>query len=357
MTSSNNKQTSLILPCVGRSSRFPGMRPKWSLTCPSGNLMIQESIYCLNLANISDIYLSFCNDHLKDINIQQVLSDIEKTTGKRTILTTFKEYTRNQPETVYQTLMMNDFADDEPFVVKDCDNLFSFSPQKENVVCVSAVLSGVNAANKSYVFCDKNGKIEKVIEKKDVSSMFCVGGYSFERAGSFLSSYEDLMGEENLFISDVISDIILKNRGEFEPRFVSNYTDLGTLDDYQKYCRDFQTIFIDLDGCLVENGGEYFDPLWGESEKLPTNVALLNELYDGGKTHIIITTARKSTFKEQTLLQLEKHGIKYHRILFDLPHAQRLLINDFATTNAFPTAKAINLRRNADDLIDLLNNE
>ena len=35
---------SLILPCAGSSTRFPNMKPKWLLTAPSGNLMIQEAL-------------------------------------------------------------------------------------------------------------------------------------------------------------------------------------------------------------------------------------------------------------------------------------------------------------------------
>jgi hypothetical protein len=34
----------------------------------------------------------------------------------------------------------------------------------------------------------------------------------------------------------------------------------------------------------------------------------------------------------------------------DLPHAKRILINDFAPTNPYPTAVAINLERNSSNL-------
>ena len=34
----------LLLPIAGRSSRFPNMKPKWLLTHPNGNFMIDESI-------------------------------------------------------------------------------------------------------------------------------------------------------------------------------------------------------------------------------------------------------------------------------------------------------------------------
>ena len=46
----------LILPAAGKSSRFPGMRPKWLLTHPNGNLMIVEAIKGINFTNIDSIY-------------------------------------------------------------------------------------------------------------------------------------------------------------------------------------------------------------------------------------------------------------------------------------------------------------
>ena len=35
---------SLIIPVAGKSSRYPGMRPKWLLTMPDGKLMLEKSI-------------------------------------------------------------------------------------------------------------------------------------------------------------------------------------------------------------------------------------------------------------------------------------------------------------------------
>lgn len=40
---------SLIIPCGGKSSRFPNMRPKWLLTHPDGQLMIQKAVNCMPL--------------------------------------------------------------------------------------------------------------------------------------------------------------------------------------------------------------------------------------------------------------------------------------------------------------------
>ena len=42
--------STLIIPCAGRSTRFPNSRPKWSLTHPYGDLMFIQSIKGLDLS-------------------------------------------------------------------------------------------------------------------------------------------------------------------------------------------------------------------------------------------------------------------------------------------------------------------
>ena len=32
----------LLIPCAGKSNRFPNMKPKWMLTHPDGKLMIEK---------------------------------------------------------------------------------------------------------------------------------------------------------------------------------------------------------------------------------------------------------------------------------------------------------------------------
>ena len=39
----------VIVPCAGKSSHFPNMRPKWMLTHPDGNMMVKEAIEGLNI--------------------------------------------------------------------------------------------------------------------------------------------------------------------------------------------------------------------------------------------------------------------------------------------------------------------
>lgn len=46
------------------------------------------------------------------------------------------------------------------------------------------------------------------------------------------------------------------------------------------------------------------------------------------KDHIVLITARPKYLKKHTIRFLEKHGIRFDDILFDLPNGERIIIND-----------------------------
>ena len=52
--------------------------------------------------------------------------------------------------------------------------------------------------------------------------------------------------------------------------------------------------------------------------------------------------------------QLEECGVCYDQILFGMLHAERVVVNDFADTNPYPAALAVNVGRNRDDLAESL---
>ena len=56
----------LILPVAGRSSRFPGMRPKWLLTMPDGKTMLQKSVEKINLAAYDRIVVVCLKEHVDE---------------------------------------------------------------------------------------------------------------------------------------------------------------------------------------------------------------------------------------------------------------------------------------------------
>ena len=47
----------------------------------------------------------------------------------------------------------------------------------------------------------------------------------------------------------------------------------------------------------------------------------------------------------------------YDHIVFGMFHAQRVLVNDYARTNPFPSACAINVKRDGDELPEMLGAE
>ena len=348
--------STLIMPCAGKSSRFNKTRPKWMLTHPNGNLMVMESIYGLDLTNVSKILIAVVKDHIQEhkINLRTVQEAIEIQTLTEVEFVMLNTFTKSQSDTVFQTLLHTDTTG--PIFIKDCDNYFNTIVTNGNSVCISKLELGINAVNKSYVTTNKYGSISGIVEKQVISDKFCVGGYSFEDAAIFKRAFEqvteiDNINKKEIYISHIIEWLLL-NGINFEPQLVNNYSDWGTAEDWGKYRSQFRTLFIDLDGTLVYNSSEYFEPTLGSSDGLIDNINKINSLYDAGKTKIIITTSRKES--PETFQQLERLGIKYHQILFNLPHAQRVLINDYSATNPYPSAVAICLKRNDNNLGDLL---
>ena len=52
----------IIVPCEGKSKRFPEMRPKWMLNHPDGDLMVTKAIKGLN-AKPEDIIITILKEH------------------------------------------------------------------------------------------------------------------------------------------------------------------------------------------------------------------------------------------------------------------------------------------------------
>lgn len=349
----------LILPCAGKSSRFPNMRPKWSLTHPNGNLMIIEAIKGLNLNKFNHVYMVILKEHLNNFVTMDGLfkAFLNINIRNKIKIIALNNPTKNQPETVYQ--LIKKFENVNPIkgaiYIKDCDNYFETELSSENEISISDLndLDMVCAKNKSYVISDENDFISTIVEKQVISSTFCCGGYSFNNVNEFVKYYELLSNEKELYISHIIYKMMLDGI-KFKINKTKNYIDWGTLADWTAYKSDYRVLLIDMDGILVKNSGEYFSPAWGDTDGIENNIKYLNELYDGGKTQIIITTARKEKYKDITLKQLEKFNVKYHKIVFGLLHSKRIVINDFAKTNNYPSCESINITRNNPNLKDFL---
>lgn len=346
----------LLLPIAGRSSRFPNMKPKWLLTHPNGNFMIEESVAKINLSLFDEIVLISLVDLENIHHFSEVLTlRIQELAGGipcRCVL--LENSTSSQSETVAEGLRK--ISGDFSFVVKDSDNQFTYKALEENSIAVSDLNSVglINAKNKSYVVVNKDQKVTNIVEKKVISNLFCVGAYSFRSSTEFLGYYDrcdKLSGE--LYISGLIYMMLLDGVS-FSTRLVEHYTDWGTLEDWDRFKAQYATLFVDIDGTLVYNSGQFFEPRWGETDAIVENVSALRELYNSGKVEIILTTSRKAPFKAITEAQLDRLGIKYHQIIYGLHHAKRIIINDYAQTNPFKSCDAINIKRDSSDLAEMI---
>ena len=348
----------LLVTACGLSSRFEGLRPKWMLTHPIGELMLARSISGLGFDSFDKICFSFLKEHFDKYECLDGIKKCIKELGisSKSEIKLFPHRTKDQAQTVYESIGL--FNIKGSFLVKEVDNYFEHnSLNEDNTVCYSDLndTTRINPTNKGYVVLNKD-KIQKMVEKKVVSTTFSCGAYQFRDADYFRETYRELSEttSENLYLSTVIDFMISK--GEiFRGAKVKDYIDWGTKEDWLNYCNEFATIFCDLDGTLLTSSGEYFKPYWEEAKPIQENVDKLNQLHDSGKAKIIITTARKKKFKTLTIEQLEKYNIKYHELIIGLNHCQRILINDFAPSNPYPSATALNLKRNDNNLSALLN--
>ena len=75
------------------------------------------------------------------------------------------------------------------------------------------------------------------------------------------------------------------------------------------------------------------------------NVEYIKKLVDDGAT-LIITTSRPENYKYLIEKVLNENEILKYKIICDLPHSRRILINDYSTTNPYPSAISFNIERN-----------
>lgn len=340
----------LVIPLGGASSRYPDItRPKWLLNLPNGNLMLQESISKLDLLHFDDIVFICLAEHVQKYELKKLFKLAFP--FNHTLIEI--NSSASQPDTVRQGLKK--YNEECSILIKDCDNMFNILDysliQNNNAVCFGKIGEDFNNGdieNKSYIILNDMNKVKNIVEKQIISNDFCVGGYAFKSSIEFIKSVEELEQITDLnkmYISHVIYHLIYKHK-IFNAVRVSDYIDWGTQIEYEKYKKQFNTLFIDIDGVLVQNSAQYFEPYWGTTDALYPNIEYLQNLWSSGKIQIILTTSRTSAYADITKNQLDKFKIPYDQIIFDLWHTKRILINDFAGSNNYRTADAINIERN-----------
>jgi hypothetical protein len=339
----------VIVPAAGLSTRFPNMRPKYTLTDYSGKMMFEKSIS--PYVGKYPITMGILKEHEDTYQFSKYVEQEYKDKVKIVIL---DNRTSGPADTVYQIIKKSKIDLSSEILIKDCDSFFDHEYQEGNYVCISSLKDHEilkRISSKSFIVSNDQGIITSIIEKQVVSDKFCVGGYKFESAQLFVKTFEKLKNIDfkEIFVSHIIEEC-LNNKHIFKESKVNDYIDVGTSDEWFEY-NDKAVIFCDIDGTLVKAQPRHAyaeDPV-----PLEKNVERLLEFQENGSL-IVFTTARPESLEGNIKQMLSSLGFKNFKLIAGLPNTKRILINDFNDANPFPRAIAINIRRDSDVLNDYL---
>ena len=335
----------VIIPCAGASSRFPNMRPKYLLTDYAGRLMVENAAeHYIGKHRVTVVILK---EHDEKYLARKKL---EEAFGNKVDIVVLDKPTSGPADTVYQAIKRGRVNLSSPLLIKDCDGFYKTEEKEGNIIYVAKLSKHPRirtAGAKSYTLANDQGIINSVVEKRIVSDHFCVGGYQFETTQSYINAFEKLSTTNEIFVSNIVDYMISKDNIFFESE-VENFIDVGTSEDWFDF-NNKPTYFCDIDGTIVKSKWDYYDdvePIWDNVS------ALVSKKQEGCK--IIFTTSRPEKYRKLTQNILDGLGFAGCNLIMGIHHSKRVLINDYATSNPYPTAVAVNIKRDSEDLGDML---
>ena len=132
--------------------------------------------------------------------------------GDKTHIIVIKN-TRNVVDTVLQTIAQIPYNKFGVFI-KDADASFDINElNNENTVYTYKLedVTEINPSSKSYVSTTSDDVVLNIIEKRVISSEFCVGGYYFNDIKKFVDLCKCVCEYDKLYLSNVIYYDILRN--------------------------------------------------------------------------------------------------------------------------------------------------
>lgn len=222
----------IIVPAAGLSTRFPNLSPKYLLTDSNGDMMIRKAIEpYLN----HHITIGILQEHDEKYNAKEkILDQFYKNSIDLVVL---PQVTKGPAATIAEIIERTKIIGD--FLVKDCDSYFEHEITEGNYVCVSKVKENdilYNLAGKSFIQTNEQGIITEIIEKQVISDKFCVGGYKFDDVEEYMDAYKMISTtiQNEIFVSHIIQFMLLENN-IFIENLVTNYSDVGTIEEWKKY--------------------------------------------------------------------------------------------------------------------------
>ena len=222
----------VIVPAAGLSTRFPNMPPKYLLTDSNGDRMLQKAVepYLNN-----HVIIGILQEHDEKYNAKERI--YEQFSKDSIDLVVLPQVTTGPAATIFEIIDRTKITGD--FLIKDCDSYFEHEITEGNYVCVSKVKQNeilYNLAGKSFVQSNDQGIITEIIEKQVISDKFCVGGYKFASVEQYIDAYKNACDKTNyeVYVSHVIQYMLMQGEIFFE-NIVSNYSDVGTIEEWKKY--------------------------------------------------------------------------------------------------------------------------
>jgi len=344
----------LLVPAAGRSSRYPDLRPKWVLTHPTGKLMIDMVLEAMDYRQFDRTVITVLKKHCERHNVDVILRQIFDNSIEVLVL---ENETSSAAETVFQSITQAEIEGD--VIIKDTDCIVrSAIPARTNFIVGLSINENSpvdRIQSKSFIVKDDNDVILDIVEKEVVSDVICVGVYATD-ARQFASAYAEICRSDifqragELYVSHVMSYLMLQKKVLFHYIEADDFVDWGTLEDWQKEAGKHRTYLLDIDGVILKNCGKYGDRNWANTfEPIAENVRVVKRLSDEGH-EIIFMTSRTEEFLERFRQFLAEQGIRCKTIVSGCLHGKRIIVNDFAASNPYPSCEAVTIRRN--DLLE-----
>ena len=345
----------VIVPCAGRSSRYPDMPPKWILPDHDGVPMVVRAVEGLKVSP-DDLVVTFLREHEERF---QAVRGLEQAFGRPIECVILDHPTSSQSETVAETLKR--VGIDEPFIVKDSDNFFEvdFLEEPFNYITVSSLndFDLINARNKSYVQIDQDGVVTNIREKHVISDLFSVGGYFFRSPTEFLDAFKELstgslIKETELYISEIIGYMIL-NGSSFQAKRAHNYRDWGTVHEWRHELEKRRVFLVSVDGFLFERGSPHFAPRFADVRPNFNAIEATLKMAELQQT-IIYLSIRPPELEAMTREQLRAHGLPEGQIIFGCGVGQWAMVTSGHPTLPFTSSRAFELDPGDVSIIDKL---
>ena len=350
--------TTLIIPAAGLSTRYALPRPKFLLQHPSGLTMLSAGLVGIGRYDFDEVIIVSLKRYFIDISEESLSNEVSTLLNCPVKFVLLEEPTASMVDSIaagIETMRI-----DGPIVVKDSDNLVALDSNElfgKNFLVYAELekFTSVKAANKSFVEIDSQGFISNIVEKRIISAEINSGLIGFQSASDFLRAMQKVSGAREKYVSDIVR-YLLGDGEVFWGQSASDYIDWGTLVEWKQYCSTFATIFADIDGVLATNENPHGNEgnNWLSFKPIVENVEPLLQGVNLGRYVVVFTTSRSEKYREGLTRSLSEIGFKKFELIMGLPHAKRILINDFAPTNPYPSALAINLERNSTRLSEYL---